>query len=135
MILLVVVPVLSRPVYDAPRSKDGLHQKSHWVSCLLTLHTLVACALIFDVKDAGEPRSCAHAGTISFTKNGTWLGSAFTLPPAPLLAALLPHLLLKNVAARVEFHGIGSINGYAPWAVRLLCCIGKGLRSRQPFTR
>ena len=86
---------------------------------MLALHTLVACALILVVKDAEERRSCVDAGTISFTKNGAWLGIAFTLPPAPLPAALLPHLLLKNVAARVDFHGIGSINGYAPWAVRL----------------
>ena len=55
---------------------------------------------------------------MAFTKNGAWLGDAFALPPAPLPAPLLPHLLLKNLAARVDFRGIGPLNGYAPWAVR-----------------
>jgi len=55
---------------------------------------------------------------VAYTRNGEWLGAASALPPAPLAAPLLPHLLLRNVAARVDLAGIGPINGYTPWAVR-----------------
>jgi len=55
---------------------------------------------------------------VAYTRNGAWLGAASALPPAPLAAPLLPHLLLRNVAARVDLAGIGPINGYTPWAVR-----------------
>jgi hypothetical protein len=55
---------------------------------------------------------------VAYTRNGAWLGVASALPPASLAAPLLPHLLLRNVAARVDLAGIGPINGYTPWAVR-----------------
>ena len=75
--------------------------------------------------------------TVSFAINNTWLGAAFEIPrPVRAHAALLPHIMLKNVQVRADFTGESVADmtewpaeaaSYEPWTVymaqtKLLAC-------------
>lgn len=55
--------------------------------------------------------------TVSFSLNAKLIGEAFAIPPNG--KPLFPHVLIKNMAATLDFEGRGTINGFQPWAVSL----------------
>jgi len=60
-------------------------------------------------------RSCIDLDdnhTISFFKNGTFLGYAFVIPNKLLPNAFYPHFVCKNVKAQINFGGTSSIPLY-----------------------
>ncbi|MEW5309218.1 MAG: hypothetical protein WDW38_001121 [Sanguina aurantia] len=52
--------------------------------------------------------------TVSFSLNAKLIGEAFAIPPNG--KPLFPHVLIKNMAATLDFEGRGTVNGFQPWA-------------------
>lgn len=100
--------------YHKPRlGLLGTHQ-SQELACML--HDCIARTFFTISKLIGRPSLC-FAVVVSFSKNGEWLGDAFSIPRITgLKEAVYPHLVLKNAQASIIFSG-SRMNGYEPWQV------------------